>query len=109
MAKPVASRDKTVIDPAFYIPEGLENEFVYAENTNYVSDEELDVSEFTSDEFVGDEDDFDNESTIPVPDAPVVILQTIRTAPGGTQVVDVIVEVEDIPGVEDFELHVSKP
>lgn len=109
MAKPVATRDKTFLDPAFLIPDGMESEFSYAEQV--VGDDTIaDESLFDSDIFVIDENDdtIDDEGTLPIPDAPVIVSQTIRASIGGAQVVDVVVEVNDIEGVDDIELRYTK-
>jgi hypothetical protein len=45
---------------------------------------------------------------IPTPHILGVIEQTVRTLPSGTQVVDIVLEVEDIPGIEEFEVRVAK-
>jgi hypothetical protein len=37
-----------------------------------------------------------------------VISETIRTAPDGTSLVDVVIEVQDIPGIQQIDVKVTK-
>ena len=37
-----------------------------------------------------------------------IISQTIRTSPGGNQVVDIVIEVEDIPGAINYDYRIAK-
>lgn len=37
-----------------------------------------------------------------------LISQTVRKGPTGIQVVDIVIEVEDVPGVDDYQVRVTK-
>jgi len=50
----------------------------------------------------------ESSSFLPVPETFTVISQTVRTKPGGGYTVDVVVDVGDLPGVENFDLAVTK-
>lgn len=45
---------------------------------------------------------------LPTPQTLVIVSQTIRIAPDGSSLVDVVVEVEDIPGVTNYDVRVTK-
>lgn len=64
--------------------------------TETYEDEESELDE----EFVGDE--------LAVPSTFEIISQTLRTGPDGAQVVDVVVEVEDVPGAVKYEIRITK-
>lgn len=105
MAEKSVKRTTTELDPMFYIPEGVD-EFVYDDR-----DFDYDASaaeESIDDSFVvddGDADYFDGPAT---PEIVEVISQTIRTTAAGNQVVDLVVEVEDLPGLSKYEFRVTK-
>lgn len=52
------------------------------------------------------ESELDNQ-IIPVPEGLRIISQTIRETNRGQEVVDVVLAVDDIPGVNDYELRVT--
>lgn len=55
-------------------------------------------------------DDLENEldnQIIPVPEGLRIISQTIRETNRGQEVVDVVLAVDDIPGVTDYDLRVT--
>lgn len=65
----------------------------------------------------GDDTSIDSEYTYDNPDLDTslrppawlkLISQTVRTGPTGIQVVDVVIEVEDVPGVTDYQPRVTK-
>jgi hypothetical protein len=43
------------------------------------------------------------------PDWFYIVSQTVRSTPGGGQVVDVLLEIEDKPGVVEYEVRITKP
>ena len=55
-------------------------------------------------------DDLTPEATfiLPVPENITVVSQTVRTKAGGGYAVDVVVDLADIPGIENFDLGVTK-
>lgn len=46
---------------------------------------------------------------LPTPQTVTIISQTIRIAPDGSSLVDVVIEVEDIPGVTNYDVRITKP
>lgn len=116
MAKRSTPTDRVVLDSLFNIPEGAEDQFVHSEEDVYdaeiTSDEftyldSLDVGyedELPYDDGTGDEDDF----FIEAPTNFTIISQTLRRGPGGYQVVDLVIEVEDVEGAVNYEVQVTK-
>jgi hypothetical protein len=45
---------------------------------------------------------------LPTPQTLTIVSQTIRIAPDGSSLVDVVIEVEDIPGVSNYDVRVTK-
>lgn len=121
MSSRSTSTDRTVIDPLFVIPEGAEDEFVYSQEGPEIDDGESDDNIMVSDDFdlveIEDtsyddivDDGYDDEDQV-ILDTPVsfsVIAQTLRRAPGGQMVVDIVVQTEDIDGAENYEIQVVK-
>lgn len=111
MAEPVVTQSITVVDPSFYIPDGV-TEFVHEEYSTVVTTPEEDSDEFLTDDSAlmeeTLEDTIDEDEIIPVPEI-IGVSQILRTSPGGQQVVDVTVEVEDIPGYTKYELRITNP
>ena len=45
---------------------------------------------------------------VPAPPAAItVVSQTVKTSPDGRQVINVIIEVDDIPGVQNYDVRVT--
>lgn len=118
MAKRSVVNGQGILDPMFHIPEGL-NEFTYINPDDYlidtVSDEESSSDPYAyevTDDVDAEDDSFIVEDDIDYYERPAsideltVVQQIIRTQPDGSQVVDVIVEVEDIPGVSVYDFRV---
>jgi hypothetical protein len=105
---------KTVIDPNFHIPEGLES-FVYSDEDNpgplpesIAADSDV-VEVYTDAPADEDSEQGDISHDAPaIPGEVVVINQKIRTSPDGRQVVDLTLEVDDIDGVVGFDIRVTK-
>jgi hypothetical protein len=102
MAKRSTSSDKVRIDPIFPIPEGSEDQFVR---------EDMDVLEGNVESadlsFLADFDD-SVEIGLEIPQDFTIVSQTLRRAPGGQQVVDVVIEVPDVIGATNYEIQVAK-
>lgn len=95
------------IDPNFYIPDGLKNTtttFTDDDGDNPWDDDNYDlqndVDDLTDDDIITDR--------LPAPTSIQVLSQTIRTSSDGTQVVDVEIEVEDVPGAFNYEIRLTK-
>lgn len=108
------SPEKTIIDPRFDVPEGLDS-FVYEQSTNPdelntapVSDTDV-IEIYTGEPSVEetDSDDYTHDAP-PVPQEFTILSQTIHMSPDGRQLVDVEIEVEDIPGVIQIDVRVTK-
>lgn len=79
-----------------------------------ISEEPIDIDPDTIVEYV-DPEDFEADSsnpdeneTLQTPQWLIVSSQTVRIGADGRTVVDVVLEVEDVPGAEDYELRVTK-
>lgn len=110
-----ASPEKTLIDPRFDLPEGLDSFVFYAQPDSDNSDAEsilepdvavVDASVTTSEIIITDAPIV--SSTAPAPPSSIVIIsQTVRSSPDGRQVIDVVIEVDDIPGVINYDVRVT--
>ena len=99
----------TDFDPNLDIPIGLKNVKIVAkpdvENSPSadtvadIQDGDLDSEE----EFEAD----DTDETLAAPQSFEVISQTIRTSQDGSQVVDIVVDVEEVAGALDYEVRVT--
>lgn len=116
MAKRSTPVSKIVIDELFNIPEGAEDQFVYPDEeveTFAVEDSAQDVLESDYDVYYEDYeyDDGsgdDNGEELVSPEDFTIVSQTIRRGPGGQQVVDIVVEVEEVFGATNYEIQVVK-
>lgn len=90
--KPVG-KDKVSIPKSFFIPEGVD-EFTYERE---LEDEYEEFSEIGEDE----------ESVEPVYTITIVSQKIRKTEKGKNVVVDVVVEVEDSTGADDYELRIA--
>lgn len=97
-------------DPNFFIPEGVKN---FRPKTDIIDDSQATfepINEQT--ETYSDEDselDDDVSDDIPsVPEFISVVSQTVRTAPDGTQVVDMVIEVEDSSDSVKYDIRLAK-
>lgn len=91
----------------FPIPEGAEDELSYIDepddfSADFETDEEVEQEVFYDD---GHYEDVDELET---PESFSVISQTIRRAPGGQHVIDVVIETDDVPGAVKYEIQVAK-
>lgn len=115
MAERVQSDKTRRINPNFAVPEGLEA-FTYGDVDEI---EELEFIERTSDDeaqlddiFYEFEDVEDSEEPVDSDDSPGtpqiygIISQTIRTSDTGTQVVDVVLDVETIDDTTKYDIRI---
>lgn len=99
-------------DPNLELPEGLKNARISTapDVTEDVPDPDADIDvqieTFNDDDSQLDEDEVGNE--LGVPGSFVIISQSVRTAPDGRQVVDVVIDVEEIPGAVKYEVRTTK-
>ena len=98
----IVQKGTTQVDQQFFVPPNIID----------VKQEEIDdIREQT--DYANDEDDVEEggETTregIPAPSWIKIIRQTVRAKKGGGVVVDVIIEVEDVDGVSEYEKRLSK-
>ena len=101
-------------DPNLELPVGLKNVNVtptVQEGTvvdNPSDDFDLDVQLESYEDEASDEPDEDVPNDILEPPGSFeIVSQTVRTAPDGRQVVDIVIEVEDMPGASDYEFRIT--
>jgi hypothetical protein len=110
MSKRSVRRTETILDPAFFIPEGVD-ELVYDDNDEFSSEEEellLDDTDVLDPDIIIGDETTDDSAAVPVPEDITIVSQKLGTGPGGQQVVDVVVNVKNIAGVEKFEFRITK-
>lgn len=117
MAKRSTSTDRILIDPIFGIPNGAEDSFAYSESNvdseETTSDDLLEIDSYAVEpdiDYVDYDDGYDEAygETLETPSGFVVLSQTLRRAPGGQQVVDIVIEVPDVDGARNYEIEVAK-
>ena len=109
------SPETKVLDQNFYIPEGITN-WIYEEkiednplvDTTPPSEGDVDTTE---DLTVGVADvELPEAITSPlqVPDTVTIVSQTIRMSPDGRQLVDVVIEILDVPEATVYDVRTTK-
>ena len=104
---------KIKIDPLFVIPEGAEELFVYSrdgvDGSDGLTDDNVSV------EILGegiDSSEYDDtsltEDTLGAPDSFQILSQTVRRSSGGIMVVDVVLQIDDVPSATNYEVQVIK-
>lgn len=109
----MAGRDKRYIDPMFYIPEGMDDRVWAYQETPDVGEEPEDEDfsddfDVESDFSIIDESDSEGDDAPMAVDNLTIISQTLRRAQDGTQVVDIVAEVDDVPGATKYEFRITK-
>lgn len=108
----MSANDTVYLDPNFFLPPNVVD-FRYGS----VSEDGSDNLDEVSPEKDGATNLIDSttlvnygtaSSLIPIPTNVTVVSQTVRALAGGGYAVDVIFEIPDIPGVETFDLSVTK-
>lgn len=109
--------DINYLDPMFYLPEGMDpRDWDYAPNNGETDGDDIlvdgdgdDLVAVGSDVEIVDERDVGPEDAgPPAPDTLTIVGQSLRRAPDGSIVVDVVVDVEDIAGINKYEFRVTK-
>lgn len=120
MAKKTVVQSKVVLDPHFIIPVGAEDLFTYADaelgdGTNDDGDTDVSVSDDGSgnvDDSIDISDDGDSDvqtdDVLGVPQNLAVVDQTLVRAPGGQNSIDVVIQVDDVDGADNYEIQVTK-
>lgn len=98
--KHMANREKRHVDPNMFIPEGIP-----PEEWDYTNDSPIGYDyETVIDEGV----DSSEDDGLGVVDTLTVVSQKIRRVKGEGKVVDIIVEVDAVPGADKYEFRVVK-
>lgn len=107
----VASKQPVVLDPNFFAPPGVVD-------VRYINENETDgIYPDDSEDTAGAENDIglpedtvsDGTTDILQPPASVTIVsQTVKVAADGKFAVDVVIEVEELPGVTNYETRLTK-
>ena len=96
-------RPDTVLDPNFHVPPGLAR----VRNANLLIQDEVQIG---GDDGAGSGDEEDGSldpDSLPAPEFAYVVSQTTRTLANGAYVIDVVFEVEDVPGADAAEVRVQ--
>jgi hypothetical protein len=105
---------EVTLDPRLFVPGDVIDMSVKSPEID--PDNPIDVpTEATGEEgdVIADAEGADNISnlenfTLPAPNSIVVAEQTIRFGPDGRAVVDVVIEVEDVPGISNYDVRTTK-
>lgn len=100
--RPIRRKIQT-IDPMFNIPEGVD-ELIHDEDASDDANDAEGSQEFS--EGVIEDEEVDDRP--PTPKILGIVSQTIKTLKSGDERVDVVLDVEDIVGVDKYEFRVSK-
>jgi hypothetical protein len=104
---------EVTVDPRLFVPEGVID--MNAKSPEIDPDNPVDVPVELIDE-VGEiisdapADNISNleDFTLPTPNSVTVVEQTMRFGPDGRAVVDVVIEVEDVPGISNYDVRTTK-
>ena len=105
MAEKAVNPQITVIDPMFFIPEGV-TEVVHGE-TSVEGASNIIVSENDQGMFEASEDS-SYEYGLPTPNIIGVVEQIYYRSDDGQNVVDIVIEIEDQDGVSNYDFKVAK-
>lgn len=113
----VAGKSREV-DPLFPIPAGMEDDWNYGEDAVVESADggaDIEETNFEDIEEVGSDmdlfDEGEGEGSYDTPEVPEnlrVVTQVLRRLPDGSNVVDLVVEVDDVPNIVKFDVRVTK-
>lgn len=103
MAKRSVTRRKIEIDPMFFIPEGMDD-FTYSDRNDLKPDDFAD----NDPDITYDIDDGGDSTDPQTPNILGIDSQTLRRTAAGHVLVDVVLLVEDIEGVSNYEVRITK-
>ena len=111
----MADKDNIYIDPNFFLPPNV-YDFKYSEKEEIGdTQEESELSDAQVEEvIVNVEEDFttatapESSSELPIPDTISVASQSVKAASGGGYLVDLVIEIPDMAGVESYDVAVTK-
>lgn len=101
----IVKKPAITIDPNFLLPPGLidvTQRDVETEELEYDGEEVTESNEEVVDAGYVDPDHLETTQTF------LVVNETVRVLPDGSSVVDLIVELDDIPGITNYEARVTK-
>ena len=103
-----------LLDPSVHLPAGVKD-VKYKDPDQFevfIDPDEFEENFEDSDEFSGSEYDFGeddvDEGGIYPPDFMEIVDQTVRTLPGGGQVVDITIELPDLEDGNKYDLRLTK-
>lgn len=97
------------IDLNFAIPEGLKYTTVREPVEDESStDDDIDVQIESYEDESSELDEEEVSGDIETPENIEIVSQTVRTAPDGRQVIDVVIEVTDVVGAINYDVRVTK-
>lgn len=99
-------------DPNLDIPAGLKNarESISPDTIEEIPDPDADI-DFQTETLIDEESELNEEEVgdeLAVPGTFEIISQTVRTAPDGSQVVDIVIDVEEVEGAVKYEVRITK-
>lgn len=98
-------------DPNLDLPEELKNarymELPDREDQSGDPDASIDIQDETSDDDESALDQDEQGTAMDVPSDFTIISQTTRTAPDGTQVVDIVLDVDEVYGAINYEVRLT--
>jgi len=116
--KNVTSTDEIVLDPQFFLPPGIVGTRVLtpdeiAQRAGSYVEEEVEATFDYQDDVEGEEFfdpgfTIDNPALLDAPSSVTIVSQTVRETAGGQSVVDVVIEVNDVPGVTEYQIRETK-
>jgi hypothetical protein len=116
----VEKRDETYIDPNFFLPPNVfdiryidKDDTSEGEDVPELSESDSGPTDIDTIDTVTAEDDYasalpETTNPLPIPDGLTVVSQTVKAAAGGGYLVDIVVDIPDMPGVENFDVAVTK-
>lgn len=97
------------IDQNFAIPDGLKDTFESNPVVDeYATDSDIDIQFETLQDESSELDSEQISGDVEPPETIEIITQEVRTAPDGRQVIDIIIEVEDVPGAVKYDVRITK-
>jgi hypothetical protein len=96
-------RPDTELDHNFPVPPGLAR----VRNAELIIDDEIQIGGDEGTGVSGDDTESLDPDKLSAPESAYVVSQTTRLLANGTYVVDVVFEVEDVPGATDAEIRVK--
>lgn len=99
-------------DPNLDIPIGLKNARVSTKPdvTGELPDPDADIN-IQFETLIDEDSELDEEEVgdeLDVPGTFEIISQTVRTGPDGSQVVDIVIDVEEVEGAVKYEVRITK-